>query len=344
MSSDKTIEVLVTGACGYIGSHTCVELLNNGYKVIALDNLSNSSKKVLERIEKITGKNLKFYEIDVLDSFELEKLFSENNIECVIHFAGLKAVGESSIVPLLYYENNVSGTINLCKIMAKHNVKKMIFSSSATVYGELSNPPYKENMPLGEPSNPYGRTKVFIEKMLHDLHNSDKDWKIISLRYFNPIGAHESGLIGEDPRGIPNNLMPYISQVAIGKLKQLTVFGDNYNTPDGTCIRDFIHVVDVARGHIAAIENFDKTDGFSIYNLGTSKGTSVLELIHTFEKVTNVKINYKIGKPRRGDLPEVFANADKIYNDFGFKTQYDLSKMCLDSWNWQKMNPNGYEK
>lgn len=339
---NETTRVLVTGACGYIGSHTCVELLNKGYEVIALDNLSNSSKLALDRIKKITGKSVKFYRADILDSAALEKVFSKNNIDCVIHFAGLKAVGESNKLPLLYYGNNVSGTINLCKIMAKYNVKKMIFSSSATVYGDLGKPPYKEDMPLGKVSNPYGRTKAFIEKILFDLYNSDKTWEIIALRYFNPIGAHESGLIGEDPQGIPNNLMPYISQVAIGKLKQLTVFGDNYNTPDGTCIRDYIHVVDVARGHVAAIENFGKINGFEVYNLGTSKGTSVLELIKTFEDVNKVKINYKIGQPRPGDLPEVFADADKIYKDFGFKTQYDLSKMCLDTWNWQKNNPNGY--
>ena len=338
----KKVNVLVTGACGYIGSHTCVELLSRGYSVIALDNLSNSSLKVLDRVKKITNRNLKFYKTDILNKNDLEKIFSENDIDCIIHFAGLKSVGESNKFPLLYYENNVSGTINLCTIMSKYNVKKMIFSSSATVYGNLRTLPYKESMPIGEPSNPYGRTKAFIEKILYDICNSDKNWSIIALRYFNPIGAHSSGLIGEDPRGIPNNLMPYISQVAVGKLKQLTIFGNNYDTPDGTCIRDYIHVVDVAIGHIVSIENLKKINGYNVYNLGTSKGTSVLELIKTFENVTKVKINYKFGEPRDGDLPVVFANSDKAFKELAFKARYDLSKMCADAWNWQRNNPNGY--
>lgn len=335
--------VLVTGGTGYIGSHTCVELINNNYDVIIVDNYSNSVPKVIDRIKQITGKKIKSYNCDIRNEKELEKIFCENKIDSVIHFAGFKSVSESCSDPLLYFDNNIFGTIVLCKVMKKFGVKNLIFSSSATVYGDKSSAPYVESMPTGNVTNPYGNTKYIIEEMLKDIFLSDNSWKIIFLRYFNPIGAHESGLIGEDPSGIPNNLMPYISQVAIGKLPKLIVFGNNYNTPDGTCIRDYIHVVDLARGHIKALEKIEKISGLDVYNLGTSKGYSVLELIETFERVTGRKINYEIGKARKGDLASVYANTDKAISGLNFKALFNLEKMCEDAWRWQVKNPNGYK-
>ena len=328
--------ILVTGGTGYIGSHACVELQAAGHEVIIADNLCNSNADVLDRIKQITKKRPKFYNADIRDKIALEKIFEENHIDVVIHFAGLKSVGESCQEPLLYFDNNVNGTIALCEVMKTSGVKSLIFSSSATVYGDSSASPYSEDMPTGNVANPYGRTKYFIEEMLKDIHAADSTWSITILRYFNPIGAHESGLIGENPRGIPNNIMPYISQVAVGKLPQLTVFGDDYDTPDGTCIRDYIHVVDLARGHLKALEKMLASTGtLEIYNLGTGKGYSVLELIHAFEKVSGQKVSYKIGARRPGDLPVVYANTKKAEKELGFKTQFDLEKMCLDSWNWQ---------
>ena len=306
------MSILVTGGTGYIGSHTCVELINAGHDVIVLDNFYNSNVCVADKIKKITNKAIKIYPGDIRDFKLLEKIFSENQIEFVIHFAGLKSVSESCEKPLLYFDNNVNGTINLCNIMQKFAVKNLIFSSSATVYGNSSNAPYKEAMPTGQVCNPYGRTKYFIEEILKDIYASDKSCNITILRYFNPIGAHESALLGENPLGIPNNLMPYIAQVAANKLPLLTVFGDDYNTPDGTCIRDYIHVVDLANGHLKALEKMQSATGrFDIFNLGTGKGYSVLELINTFEKVSGKKVNYKIGPRRTGDLPVVYADTQK---------------------------------
>lgn len=333
------MSILVTGGTGYIGSHTCVELINAGHDVIVLDNFCNSNVCVADKIKKITNKAIKIYPGDIRDFKLLEKIFSENQIEFVIHFAGLKSVSESCEKPLLYFDNNVNGTINLCNIMQKFAVKNLIFSSSATVYGNSSNAPYKEAMPTGQVCNPYGRTKYFIEEILKDIYASDKSCNITILRYFNPIGAHESALLGENPLGIPNNLMPYIAQVAANKLPLLTVFGDDYNTPDGTCIRDYIHVVDLANGHLKALEKMQSATGrFDIFNLGTGKGYSVLELINTFEKVSGKKINYKIGSRRAGDLPVVYADTQKAEKELGFKAKFDIEKMCLDSWNWQKQN------
>lgn len=333
------MSILVTGGTGYIGSHTCVELINAGHDVIVLDNFCNSNVCVADKIKKITNKAIKIYPGDIRDFKLLEKIFSENQIEFVIHFAGLKSVSESCEKPLLYFDNNVNGTINLCNIMQKFAVKNLIFSSSATVYGNSSNAPYKEAMPTGQVCNPYGRTKYFIEEILKDIYASDKSWNITILRYFNPIGAHESALLGENPLGIPNNLMPYIAQVAANKLPLLTVFGDDYDTSDGTCIRDYIHVVDLANGHLKALEKMQSaTDRFDIFNLGTGKGYSVLELINTFEKVSGKKVNYKIGPRRTGDLPVVYADTQKAEKELGFKAKFDIEKMCLDSWNWQKQN------
>jgi UDP-glucose 4-epimerase len=333
------LSILVTGGTGYIGSHTCVELINAGHDVIVLDNFCNSNVCVADKIKKITNKAIKIYPGDIRDFKLLEKIFSENQIEFVIHFAGLKSVSESCEKPLLYFDNNVNGTINLCNIMQKFAVKNLIFSSSATVYGNSSNAPYKEAMPTGQVCNPYGRTKYFIEEILKDIYASDKSCNITILRYFNPIGAHESALLGENPLGIPNNLMPYIAQVAANKLPLLTVFGDDYNTPDGTCIRDYIHVVDLANGHLKALEKMQSATGrFDIFNLGTGKGYSVLELINTFEKVSGKKVNYKIGPRRTGDLPVVYADTQKAEKELGFKAKFDIEKMCLDSWNWQKQN------
>ncbi len=336
------MRVLVTGGAGYIGSHTVVELLNGGYEVIIVDNLSNSCEESLRRVEKITGKKVIFYKADVRDRAQMELIFTAHAIDWVIHFAGLKAVGESVAKPLEYYDNNLVSTFVLLEVMRKFNVKNFVFSSSATVYGEPERLPLDENCRLST-TNPYGTTKYMQEIILNDLWNSDKEWNITLLRYFNPVGAHESGLIGEDPKGIPNNLMPYVAQVASGKLQQIGVFGNDYPTPDGTGVRDYIHVVDLARGHVAAIEAL-KEGGVHIYNLGTGNGYSVLDMIHAFEKACGKTLPYAI-KPRRdGDVPACYASSAKAERELGWKAQYDLEKMCADQWNWQKNNPNGYEK
>lgn len=333
--------VLISGGTGYIGSHTCVELINAGYDVVVADNLCNSKKEVLKRLKTITGKTIKFYEIDLRDEKALDKVFKKEKIDSVIHFAGLKAVGESVAKPIEYYDNNLISTLSLLKIMRKHDVKKLVFSSSATVYGVAEEMPLFEDMPLGA-INPYGRTKLFIEEILRDLAKS-AEWSIALLRYFNPIGAHESGLIGEDPNGIPNNLMPYISQVAIGRLKELSVFGGDYNTPDGTGVRDYIHVVDLSRGHVKAVEYVMKNTGCEAFNLGTGKGTSVLELKNAFEKASGKEVPYKIVARREGDLATVYANADKANEMLGWKAEYSVDRMCEDTWRWQQQNPMGYK-
>lgn len=335
--------ILVTGGAGYIGSHTCIELLSMNHNVIILDNYSNSKPTVVKKIEELSNKHVKTYCGDIRNKEFLENVFSENTIDIVIHFAGLKSVGESCKLPLFYYDNNITGTINLCEIMQKYSVKKLVFSSSATVYGTSSKAPYNEDMPTGQVINPYGRTKYMAEEILKDIYTADNEWNISILRYFNPIGAHESGCIGESPNGIPNNIMPYISQVAIGKLPQLTVFGNDYDTPDGTCIRDYIHVVDLARGHLKAVNKMlESNNGLNIYNLGTGKGYSVLELIEAFEKVSHKKINYKIGERRQGDIAAVYADTSKAANELNFIAEFDIEKMCMDSFRWQTQNPNGF--
>lgn len=335
------MSILITGGAGYIGSHTCVELVNAGFDVVIVDNLSNSKKEAVTRIEKIVNKSIKFYEADVRDYDALRTVFKENKIDAVIHFAGLKAVGESVRLPLNYYKNNIDSTLVLCDVMAEFGVKKIVFSSSATVYGVSKTMPLVETMPLGA-INPYGRTKLFIEEILRDLYVSDKEWSIALLRYFNPIGAHESGTIGEDPRGIPNNLMPYIAQVAVGKLEKLHVFGNDYNTPDGTGVRDYIHVVDLAKGHVKAVEWALKGTGCEAINLGTGNGVSVLQLKDAFEKASGVEIPYRIDARRPGDPDEVYANADKAKTLLGWEATLTIEQMCSSTWNWQKNNPNGY--
>jgi len=335
--------VLVTGGAGYIGSHTCVELLNAGYDICVVDNLSNSSEESLNRVKKITGKEFKFYKEDILDYDAMDKIFSENNIEAVIHFAGLKAVGESVKEPLKYYNNNINGTVTLCNVMKKHNVKKIVFSSSATVYKESKIQPLTEDFPLGA-SNPYGRTKLMIEEILQDIYNSDNEWDIALLRYFNPVGAHESGLIGEDPNGIPNNLMPYISQVAVGRLECLSVFGNDYDTKDGTGVRDYIHVVDLAVGHVKALNKIKDNVGVVIYNLGTGQGYSVLDMVNTFSKALGRPINYKIVGRRPGDIGEFFADPSKAKRELGFEAKRTLMDMCKDTIKWQEGNKNGYRE
>ncbi len=335
--------ILVTGGAGYIGSHTVVELQNAGYDVVVMDNLSNSSEKSLKRVEQITGKPVKFYKADILDREATEEIFAKESIDSVIHFAGLKAVGESVRKPWEYYHNNIAGTLVLLDVMRSHNVKNIIFSSSSTVYGTPEKVPVTEETPKGECTNPYGWTKSMLEQILSDVQKSDHAWNVILLRYFNPIGAHKSGLIGENPNGIPNNLMPYITQVAVGKLKELGVFGNDYPTPDGTCIRDYIHVCDLAAGHVKALDKLKENAGLSIYNLGTGNGYSVLEVIENFEKATGKKIPYSIKPRREGDIPENFANADKAYRELGWKAQYGILEMCQDSWRWQSRNPNGYD-
>lgn len=334
--------ILVTGGAGYIGSHTVVELQNAGYEVVVLDNLSNASKKSLERVEKITGKPVKFYKADILDKAALEDIFTKENIDSVIHFAGLKAVGESVQKPWEYYNNNITGTLTLLQVMREHNVKNIIFSSSATVYGTPAQIPVTEETPKGECTNPYGWTKSMLEQILQDIQKADSEWNVILLRYFNPIGAHKSGLIGENPSGIPNNLMPYITQVAVGKREELGVFGNDYPTPDGTCIRDYVHVVDLAIGHVKALKKIEDKAGLCIYNLGTGKGSSVLDIVNSFKEATGVNIPYSIKERRAGDIPENYANAEKAYRELGWKAQYGIKEMCEDSWRWQSNNPDGY--
>ena len=335
--------VLVTGGAGYIGSHTCIELLNAGHEIIIVDNYSNSKPESLQRVREITGKDFAFYEVDLLDRVALEKVFDENQIEAVIHFAGLKAVGESVSIPLHYYHNNITGTLILCEVMKQYAVKKLVFSSSATVYGMPEQVPISEDFPLGA-TNPYGRTKLMIEEILRDLYVSDQEWSIALLRYFNPIGAHASGRIGEDPNGIPNNLMPFITQVAVGKLKQLQVFGSDYPTVDGTGVRDYIHVVDLAIGHLKALEKILPATGVEAYNLGTGTGYSVLGIVSAFEKASGVEIPYKLVDRRPGDVAICYADASKAKNELGWTASRGIAEMCEDSWRWQKNNPNGYER
>ncbi|MBQ9136910.1 MAG: UDP-glucose 4-epimerase GalE [Lachnospiraceae bacterium] len=335
--------ILVTGGAGYIGSHTVVELQNAGYDVVVMDNLSNASKESLIRVEKITGKPVTFYKADILDREATEEIFAKEKIEAVIHFAGLKAVGESVKKPWEYYNNNIAGTLVLLDVMKKHNVKNIIFSSSSTVYGTPAQIPVTEETPKGECTNPYGWTKSMLEQILSDIQKADNEWNVILLRYFNPIGAHKSGTIGENPNGIPNNLMPYITQVAVGKLKELGVFGDDYPTPDGTCIRDYIHVLDLAAGHVKALKKIEEKAGLCIYNLGTGNGYSVLDVIKNFEAATGKKVPYSIKPRREGDIAVNYADATKAYEELGWKAQYGILEMCADSWKWQSQNPNGYE-
>lgn len=358
------MKILVTGGAGYIGSHTCVELLNAGYDVVVMDNLYNASEKAIERVEQITGKKVTFYKTDMLDREGVKKIFDNEKIDAVIHFAGLKAVGESVHKPIEYYHNNMTGTLILCDEMRNHGVKNIIFSSSATVYGNPAQIPITEECPKGTPTNPYGWTKSMLEQVLTDIHTADPEWNVILLRYFNPIGAHKSGLIGEDPKGIPNNLLPYVAQVAVGKLEQVGVFGDDYPTPDGTGVRDYIHVVDLARGHVAALDWMagrvgtgepigvgsvagepaeDGTRrGVGIFNLGTGKGSSVLDVIHAFEAACGHEIPYRIMARRPGDIAECYAEATKARDELGWTAEYDMARMCEDGWRWQSQNPDGY--
>lgn len=336
------MKILVTGGAGYIGSHTCVELLENDYEVVVIDNFCNSSAESLNRVEKITGKKVCLYEGDIADRNLLNKIFEKENIDAVVHFAGLKAVGESVEKPLEYFINNVSGTLVLLDIMRKHEVKNIIFSSSATVYGAPKTVPIKEDFPMSV-ANPYGRTKLMIEEILRDVYASDHEWNIVLLRYFNPIGAHESGLIGEDPNGIPNNLLPYIAKVSVGELPFLRVFGNDYDTPDGTCIRDYIHVMDLAKGHVLAVNKLNEKIGIREYNLGTGRGYSVLEVIKNFSEASGVDIPYEAAPRRAGDVPAYYADPARAKEELGFEAQYDIRKMCEDSYRWQKNNPNGYK-
>jgi len=336
------MSLLITGGTGYIGSHTVVELLQTNQDVIIVDNLVNSSTKVLDRIEQISGKRPTFIKADVCDAEALNDIFSAHKITAVVHFAGLKAVGESSEIPLMYYQNNVAGTICLLQVMAKHQVKKLVFSSSATVYGENNPSPLDESMPTSA-TNPYGQSKLMVEHILFDLAKSDPSWSIACLRYFNPIGAHKSGLIGENPNGIPNNLLPFVAQVAVGRLAQLQIFGDDYDTIDGTGVRDYIHVVDLAMGHVKALANIDKIKGCKAINLGTGNGTSVLEIVQKFKEVSAQEIAYKIVPRRAGDIATVFANADIANSLLGWQAKHDLHDMIVDTWRWQSQNPNGFE-
>lgn len=334
--------VLVTGGAGYIGSHTCVELLNNGYEVVVMDNLYNSNEKALERVEQITGKKVKFYKVDMLDREGMNGIFENEDIDSVIHFAGYKAVGESVAKPLEYYHNNITGTLLLCDVMRSHGVKNIIFSSSATVYGDPAFVPITEDCPKGVITNPYGQTKSMLEQILTDLHVSDPEWNVVLLRYFNPIGAHKAGIIGEDPKGIPNNLVPYIAQVAVGKLEKLGVFGNDYDTPDGTGVRDYIHVVDLANGHVKAMKKFEDKPEVRIYNLGTGNGYSVLQVLHAFEKACGKTLPYEIKPRRAGDIAQCYADPAKAKAELGWEAQYGIDEMCEDSWRWQSQNPNGY--
>lgn len=337
------MKILVTGGAGYIGSHTCVELLNEGYEVVIVDNLDNSNAKAVDRIEQITGKKVTFYEKDIRDKEAMNDIFGREKPECVIHFAGLKAVGESVQKPLEYYENNINGTLVMLDAMRKNGCKNIIFSSSATVYGDPAFIPITEDCPKGKITNPYGRTKSMLEEILTDLNVSDPEWNVILLRYFNPIGAHKSGLIGEDPKGIPNNLLPYVAQVAVGKLKCLGVFGNDYDTPDGTGVRDYIHVVDLARGHVKAINKIKENPGVKIYNLGTGNGYSVLQVVKAFSKACGHDVPYEIKPRRAGDIATCYADPSLAKKELGWVAEYGIDEMCADSWRWQSMNPNGYK-
>ena len=335
--------MLVTGGAGYIGSHTVIELVNAGHDVVVVDNLVNSSRKSLDRVEKIINKKIKFYEVDIRDREKLEKVFAENKFDCCIHFAGLKAVGESVSMPWEYYDNNINGTLVLLDVLRKNDCKNIIFSSSATVYGTPAMIPITEECPNGQCTNPYGQTKSMLEQIMMDMQKADPEWNMVLLRYFNPIGAHKSGTIGESPNGIPNNLMPYITQVAVGKLKELGVFGNDYDTPDGTGVRDYIHVVDLANGHVKALKAIENKCGLVIYNLGTGQGYSVLDIIKAFEEANGIKIPYVI-KPRRpGDIATCYSDPSKAEKELGWKAQYGITDMCRDAWRWQKQNPNGYD-
>lgn len=337
------MKILVTGGAGFIASHTDVELLNAGYEVVVVDNLINSSRKSIDRVEELTGKKITFYEEDLLNEKALDDIFDKEKIDSVIHFAALKAVGESCEIPLRYFDNNLTGTLNLLKVMEKHNVKSLVFSSSATVYGKPKTVPIKEDFPLSV-SNPYGRTKLITEDMLRDIYKSDNEWNIAILRYFNPIGAHESGRIGENPNGIPNNLLPYIAKVAAGQLECVNVFGDDYDTPDGTGVRDYIHISDLAEGHIKALQKLSEHPGLVTYNLGTGVGYSVLEIIKSFEKACGKKIPYKIAPRRAGDIDMCYADPLKAKEELGWEAARGIDKMCEDAWRWQVQNPNGYEE
>lgn len=336
------MSILVAGGAGYIGSHTCVELLTAGYEVVVVDNLYNSSEEALKRVEKITGKTVTFYQADLLDKPALNQVFDKEKIESVINFAGLKAVGESVQKPLEYYHNNITGTLNLCDVMRNHGVKNIIFSSSATVYGDPAFIPITEECPKGKITNPYGQTKGMLEQILTDLHVADPEWNVVLLRYFNPIGAHESGLIGEDPKGIPNNLVPYIAQVAVGKLERLGVFGNDYPTHDGTGVRDYIHVVDLAKGHVKALKKLAPGSGVSIYNLGTGIGYSVFDVLHAYEKACGKTLPYEVKPRRAGDIATCYCDASKAKNELGWIAEKGIEDMCADSWNWQSSNPDGY--
>ena len=336
------MRILVTGGAGYIGSHTCLELLNQGHEVVVADNLCNSCEEALNRVKELTGKDLTFYKVDMLDKEGLDQMFDKEKIDAVIHFAGLKAVGESVAKPLEYYHNNITGTLNLCDSMRNHGVKKIIFSSSATVYGDPAFVPITEDCPKGKITNPYGQTKSMLEQVLTDLHVADPEWNVILLRYFNPVGAHESGRIGEDPTGIPNNLTPYITQVAVGKLKEVSVFGNDYDTPDGTGVRDYIHVMDLAVGHVKALKKFDDKPDVYIYNLGTGRGYSVLEMIRAFSKAVGHDIPYVIKPRRAGDIATCYADATKAKKELGWVAERDIDDMCRDAWRWQSQSPNGY--
>ena len=337
------MNILVTGGAGFIGSHTCLELLKSDYNVIVMDNLSNSKQESLKRVQQLTQKKLIFIKADLLDISAMDKIFTEYKIDSVIHFAGLKAVGESVAIPLKYYQNNITGTVNLCEVMEKHNVKNLVFSSSATVYGDPHQVPIMEDFPVGAVTNPYGRTKFMIEEILRDLYKSDQSWNIALLRYFNPIGAHESGQIGEDPNGIPNNLLPYITQTAIGLRKELSVFGNDYPTADGTGVRDYIHVVDLAIGHLKAIEKLTTKPGIVTYNLGTGKGYSVLDVIKAFENASGEKVPYRVAPRRDGDIAECYADPTKALKELNWKAERGIEAMCKDAWKWQTQNPKGYE-
>ena len=335
--------ILITGGAGYIGSHTMVELLKAGKELVVVDNFINSKSVSLDRVRKITGKDFKFFEVDLLDKEALDQVVRENNIDSCIHFAGLKAVGESCAKPLLYYHNNITGTLNLCEVLQKYGAKRIVFSSSATVYGNPASVPITEDFPLST-TNPYGETKLMIERILSDLYKADNEWSVSILRYFNPIGAHSSGMIGEDPQGIPNNLLPYITQVAAGRRECLSVFGSDYKTHDGTGVRDYIHVVDLARAHLKAIERAETLTGVEHFNIGTGVGYSVLDIVHAYEKATGIKINYKIVDRRPGDIDECYANPQKAAELLGWRAQYNIEDMCRDAYNWQLKNPRGYDE